>query len=59
MKNKNHMIALIESEKAPEKIHSLLWLKKKENSESGYRWTIPKNNKDMLKKTTRAHQQIQ
>ena len=44
------MIALIDAEKAPEKIHSLLWLKKKENSESGYRWTIPKNNKDMLKK---------
>ena len=45
------MIALIDAEKAPDKIQQPLMIKKKKkNSESEYRGTIPKNNKDMFKK---------
>ena len=47
-KDKNHMIILIDAEKAFDKIQHPLMIKKKNPSESMYRRNIPQHNKSHI-----------
>ena len=48
LKDKNHMIISVDSEKAFDKVQHPFFIKKKKSPESRNRWNIPQDNKSYI-----------